>query len=205
MNASRTARAKPQAAARPADTDLKTLVEALHRRAQARGFISPKEVKQELAEAGVGEELWKEVVKSARPLLQYHGGRYYFVPGVSPRRHAHEEMHLQVRAWFQAVAQHQKRQAKGEERRGSERVTFVQPVSLTLESGETHRVMSKDLSPSGIRFIGTRNLLGQKVKATLASPNGRSCTFSIRILWACEVGDGLYENGGIFLEMSPQR
>lgn len=182
---------------------LKSLVEAVKRRAQAKGFILPKEVKEELASAGLAEGLWKEVLNSARPVLQYHGGRYYFVPGVSPRRQEHEEMHLQVRAWLQSVAKQQKEVAEGEERRGSERVTFVQPVTLTAEDGASHRALSKDLSPSGIRFIGSKNMLGQKLKATLSSPTGSSRTFWIRIVWACEVGDALYENGGTFVELVP--
>ena len=49
---------------------------------------------------------------------------------------------------------------------------------------------------------GTRGLLGQKVQISIPYPDGKktSC-FLARILWTCSIGDGLFENGGSFLEM----
>ena len=62
-------------------------------------------------------------------------------------------------------------------------------------------MLTRDLSPTGLRLLGSRSLLGQKVRVHLAGNGGRSCTFLVRILWSCAVGDNLFENGGSFLGM----
>ncbi|MSU77620.1 MAG: hypothetical protein EXS16_05940 [Gemmataceae bacterium] len=64
--------------------------------------------------------------------------------------------------------------------------------------------MSRDLSATGVRLLGTKRLLGNKVQLTL--PTGADqppCRLLVRILWTCAVGGDLFENGGIFLELLP--
>ena len=64
-------------------------------------------------------------------------------------------------------------------------------------------LLSRDLSTTGIRLIGTRSLLGQKVRVLLPrSDSPEPWSFLVRILWTCTVGDNLFENGGSFLEVT---
>ena len=66
-------------------------------------------------------------------------------------------------------------------------------------------VLSRDLSEAGIRLIGTQSFLGQKVEVLISQPDGgEPLCFLTRILWTCTVGDGLFENGGVFLEKLDQ-
>jgi len=87
------------------------------------------------------------------------------------------------------------------ERREADRIMFLQPVTVRLEDDEIHQVVTKDISASGIRLLGSRDLLGQKVRVTLPRPEGLPCEFVVRVVWTCRVGDDLYENGGVFLEL----
>jgi hypothetical protein len=76
-------------------------------------------------------------------------------------------------------------------------------VKVQTEDDREYHVMTRDLSPTGIRLLANRSLLGQKIRVHLAPTNGgRDCTFVVRILWSCTVGDDLYENGGTFLGMA---
>jgi hypothetical protein len=82
------------------------------------------------------------------------------------------------------------------ERREAGRIDFIQPVVVTTEDGRCHKVLSRDLSASGIRWIGTRGLSGQKIRLSLGGYE-----FVVRVLWSCPVGDDLVENGGTFLSV----
>ena len=87
-------------------------------------------------------------------------------------------------------------------RRQQGRADFIQPVKVRIDSQRELAVLSRDLSETGIRLIGTHSLLGHKVEVTIPRPEGGDpCCFLTRILWTCVVGDGLFENGGTFLEM----
>jgi len=84
------------------------------------------------------------------------------------------------------------------ERRERGRTDLVLPVEVRTESGQTFTLMSRDVSDAGIRLVGTRRLLGQRV--TVRVPLGAGhVEFTVRILWACPIGDDLVENGGTFL------
>ena len=64
-------------------------------------------------------------------------------------------------------------------------------------------LLTRDLSTNGIRLVGTRRLLGQKVHVLI--PRRDKATpwkFRVRILWTCAIGDDLIENGGTFIEVS---
>ena len=91
--------------------------------------------------------------------------------------------------------------AELQERREVDRISFIQPVTVETSEGETCRVLTKDISASGIRLLGSRGFLGQKLRVTVPSVEGPNRTFVVRILWTCMVGDDLYENGGSFVEL----
>jgi hypothetical protein len=75
-------------------------------------------------------------------------------------------------------------------------------VKIRTDDGKEYGLMSRDLSTTGVRLLGTKRLLGQKVELELPSGDDEpSCRISVRILWTCSVGDDLFENGGSFVEL----
>jgi hypothetical protein len=182
-------------------TDLRGIASAVIRRAERQGYVVPREVRAELASAGLPEAHWKEVLTLARESLSYRSGRYYYINPLGSRPVPHEEQRQAIAdAIRQLLKQHQAKQA-GSERRQEGRVDFVQPVKIVTEDGREVQVLSRDLSPAGIRLVGTRSLLGQKVRVLLPMQEGGApATFLVRILWTGAAGEGLFENGGVFLE-----
>src|SRR5262249_25562544 len=87
------------------------------------------------------------------------------------------------------------------ERRQQGRVDFMQPVKVRTEDNRELTLMSRDLSTTGIRLLGTRSLLGQKIRVLVPGAGVEPVGFLVRGLWPCAVGDDLFENGGPFLEM----
>jgi len=105
------------------------------------------------------------------------------------------------RAVRRLIRQHRAAAARVE-RRGQDRLDYVQPVKVRTEDDREFTLLSRDLSSTGIRLVGTRRLLGQKVRISIPQPeDGPPCHFVVRILWTCAVGDDLFENGGSFLEV----
>src|SRR5205823_5353962 len=83
---------------------------------------------------------------------------------------------------------HRATAAQGE-RREAERVDFVQPVQAHTEDGRRLNLLTRDLSPTGIRLLSTRGLLGQKLRLTLPAPGKTSGPrLAVRILRTCAVG-----------------
>ena len=63
--------------------------------------------------------------------------------------------------------------------------------------------LSRDLSPTGLRLIGTRSLLGHKVSVLLPrGPAMPPLSLQMRVLWTGMIGEDLFENGGVFVEMA---
>ena len=77
-------------------------------------------------------------------------------------------------------------------------IAALDTIREGFAKGDAQIVLTRDLSASGIRLIGTRRLLGQKVTVRLGGFD-----FQVRILWTCPVGDDLVENGGTFLGVTP--
>ncbi|MCI0456013.1 MAG: PilZ domain-containing protein [Gemmataceae bacterium] len=187
-------------------TDLQGVANTVVRRAQRQGFVLPREVREEVTHAGVEETLWKDVLALARPSLSYRQGRYYYVHAVSDRLLREQRLQRGVqRAVRQLIRQHKKSITK-KERRGQDRVDFIQPVKVITEDQREFTLLSRDISITGIRLIGTRSLLGQRVRVLLTDAEQEEpWCFLVRILWTCAVGDELFENGGAFLEMIDQQ
>jgi len=183
-------------------TDLQAVAATVLRRAQRQGFIVPREVREELSGAGLSEDLWKEVVGLARPTLTYRKGRYYYASPVSARVEQEKEQQRVIqRAVRQLIRQHRAAAARIE-RRQHDRIDFIQPVRVSTEDRREMTLLSRDISTTGLRLIGTRSLLGQKVRVMI--PRGQDAAprcFLVRIVWTCAVGDTLFENGGTFLEV----
>jgi len=121
---------------------------------------------------------------------------------ISPRLREQQRRERTIRrAIGELVRLHKKSRARAE-RRHQGRVDFIQAVQVYLENERRVVLLSRDLSKAGIRLIATESLLGQKVLVAVPRPdNGEAIYFRVRILWTCAIGDGLFENGGSFLEV----
>ncbi len=179
------------------------IADQVTRRAQRQGFILPREIREEVSQAGLDEERWKDVLKLARPSLRYHRGRYYYQAPVSDRVRQEQSQQRDIhRAVRQLIKQYRMNSNKVE-RREQDRVDFVQTIKVRTEDDRQFTLLSRDLSPTGIRLISTRRFLGQKLLVQIPGGNpAEPWTFLVRVLWTCAVGDDLYENGGTFLEVT---
>ncbi len=142
---------------------LKNVAEQVVRRAQRQGYVVPREVREELTQAGASDDLWKDVVALARPSLTFRRGRYYFSAPVSDRVREEQSQQLGVQRAVKHLLNWGAPEDAGlVERRGGDRMEFVQTVTVRGEDGVESTLLSRDLSPTGIRLVGTRRLLGQK-------------------------------------------
>ena len=182
--------------------DLKGIADQVVRRAQKQGYVVPREVREELTQAGASDDLWKDVVALARQSLTLRRGRYYYSAPVSDRVRREQTQQQGVRRAVDQLLRDNPAAAPIE-RRGQDRIDFVQTVTVRTEDGAEFTLLSRDLSVNGIRLVGTRRLLGQKVHVLVPRPGGEPpYDFLVRILWTCAVGDGLFENGGALLEVN---
>ncbi|HEY7327173.1 MAG TPA: PilZ domain-containing protein [Gemmataceae bacterium] len=180
--------------------NLQGLADLVVRQAQRNGYILPRQVRTVLNEAGVCESRWKDVLAVAGPVLTHRKGRYYYTTPVSDRVQQEQVQQSNIQKAVREIIQFHRSSARVE-RREEDRVEFVQPVKVRTEDGREYTLLTRDLSPTGIRLIGTRRLLGQKVRVSIPVTEGaRSWEFVVRILWTCAVGNDLVENGGTFLE-----
>lgn len=179
---------------------LQDIADAVLRRAQRQGFVVPREVRAELQTAGLDEEQWKEVVALAKHQLNYRQGRYYHLSSaLSPHKLKEQERSRILDRAIRALIREHRQSDKRDERRGQTRVDFIHPIQVRTEDGKEFALLSRDISTTGIRTVGTRQMLGQKVRIQLRKDE--SLWVVVRILWTCAVGDGLFENGGSFLEL----
>ena len=181
---------------------LQQVADAVIRQAQRQGYVVPRDVRAELKLAGLPEAQWKEVVALAHGSLNYRQGRYYHLGPVSPRLQKEQEQQRKVQKLIRKLIKEHRSAGKQDERRGQIRVDFIQPVKVETEDGKSFTLLSRDLSTTGIRLLGTRRLLGQKVSIEI--PQGTDelpARLVVRVLWTCAVGDDLFENGGAFLEI----
>jgi hypothetical protein len=183
-------------------TDLQGIAEEVVQRARGQGFVVRREIREALAQAGLPETHWKDVLALAQAFLHHRHGRYYYVSVVNSRPRSDR----QQREVQQAVRQiiHDYRVGTTEvERRQHGRVPFIQPTKILLPDHREIQLLSRDISPTGIRLIGTRSLQGQKVRVMIPrQDNGQGdWCFLVQILWSSQIGENLVEHGGVFLEL----
>jgi hypothetical protein len=185
----------------PAAT-LQQVAETVVRRAQRQGYVVPRDVRAELRLANLDEERWKEVVELTRAALIYRQGRYYHKAAVSPRLEHEQRQHKAIEKALRPLIRRHLREAREHERRSQARIDYVQPVKVQAEDGKEYTLLTRDLSTTGVRLIGTRRFLGQKVHILLPREEGEApYRLLVRILWTCAIGDDLFENGGSFMEL----
>ena len=187
-------------------SELQPVADTVLRHAKRQGFVTSRDVRAELRIAGLPEAAWKEAIALVQASLVHRLGRYYHKEAFSPRL---QKEHAQQRAIQKAIRrlikQHRNRN-KTDERRGQARVDFIQQVKVRTEDGKEFALMSRDLSATGVRLLGTKRFLGQKVQLDLPSGSDEpACRLVVRILWTCAVGDDLFENGGTFMELLEAR
>jgi hypothetical protein len=182
-------------------TQLRGVVENVLRRAQRQGYVVPRDVRDELLQAGLPEEYWKDILNLARESLHYRQGRYYYLQAISCRLHEQQSQQQIVFHTIRDLIRRQQAARAENERRQQDRIEFIFPAKVQTEDNREFRVLTRDLSPTGIRLLGSRSLLGQKIRVHLTAGAGRPCVFLVRVLWSCAVGDALFENGGSFLGM----
>lgn len=182
--------------------DLQSVADSVLRLAKRQGFVLSRDVRAELRMAGLPEEPWKDVIALIHASLVHRQRRYYHKEAFSPRlQKEHAQQQAIQKVIRKLIKQHRSR-GKGDERRRQARVDFIQPVKIRTEDGTESTLMSRDLSATGVRLLGTKRLLGQKVQLILSTGNEEeSCRLLVRILWTCAVGEDLFENGGSFVEL----
>lgn len=123
-------------------------------------------------------------------------------PALKTHLRAEERQQRAIQRAARQILRAHKKTRSQTERRQQGRLDFIQPVKVKLENQREMTLLSRDLSVSGIRLIGTVGLLGQKVEVVLQRGADQApVRFLVRILWTCTIADGLFENGGTFLEL----
>jgi len=182
--------------------DLQSVADSVLRLAKRQGFVLSRDVRAELRMAGFVEEPWKDVIALIQASLVHRQGRYYHKEAFSPRLQKEHAQQQAIQKVIRKLIKLHRNRGKGDERRGQARVDFIQPVKIRTEDGAESTLMSRDLSATGVRLLGTKRLLGQKVQLDLAADDADvPCRLVVRILWTCAVGDDLFENGGSFVEL----
>src|SRR5437867_3206094 len=108
-------------------TTLQQVADAIVRQAHRQGFVVSRDIRTELKLAGLPEAEWKAVVALAKNDLNYRQGRYYRTGTVSPRLQKEQEQQRVVQKAVRQLLKHH-RAAAQKERRGQNRVDFIQPV-----------------------------------------------------------------------------
>jgi hypothetical protein len=183
-------------------SNLQGITDAVVRRAQRQGFVIPREVREELVQANLPEALWKDVVALGQASLTFRRGRYYYTTPVSERVRREQTQQRDIQKAVRQLIRQQRAAAREIERREEDRYEFVQPVKVYTEDHREFTLLSRDISPTGIRLIGTRRFLGQKIRVDIPRTDSPTpCSFLVRVLWTCAISDDLFENGGTFVEL----
>jgi hypothetical protein len=184
------------------------VTEAVRRRAQSQGSVVPRDIRTELRRAGLAESLWEEVVVRLGPALEQRRGRYHYVPPGPARMRLRvrqdQRQHRTLAAAVRFLIRQQRAlEAIHVERRRHPRINFVCPVQVQTEDRRVVNFLSREISISGVRLVGTVGLRGEKVRVWIPRPDNETerCCFLVHMLWSAAVADGMYESGGIFVEL----
>jgi hypothetical protein len=184
-------------------TELQEVVDSVVRRARKQGYVVPTEVREELARFGVSEDCWKEVIRRTDGGLHFRRGRYYFVSPLSRSATRIDERRREVRRIAMQLIRDYRAARVHQERRQQRRIPLILPVRVITERNRKIPCVTQDMSPTGVRLVGSTRLQGQRVHVLIPQREhgkGQHC-FIARIVWSIEVGDGLVENGGLLLEV----
>jgi hypothetical protein len=151
----------------------------------------------------MGGQYSRDVLMIAKPALHYRHGRYYYIaPAVSRFRERVRKEKKQLDGAYRSVRaliQHQEAITRHEKREPG-RLHFIHPIEIVTRDGRTLHFISLDISPSGIRLLGNCSLARQRVRIRIPRDADGCIEFAASILWARAMGDGLIQQGAIFLE-----
>lgn len=184
--------------------DSKRVARVIVSRAREQGYVRSQEIRDELKRNGEAASTWKDVVREAGPRLTLKNGRYYYV---SPLRARLRQDHRQRKSVKRAAAElirTYKASTVVAERRNQRRIHFILPVCVTTSNGKEYHMLTQDISLNGVRIVGAYTLRGQKARVIMPSidKGGGQWSFTVQFLWSTSVGDNLFENGAIFLEVT---
>lgn len=170
-------------------------------RAQQRGYVTRREIRDELRKSGQPDGSWRDVLAILCESLHFRQGRYNYVCPFDSRLEQELLQQRRIHRSVREVIRRHRAQEHVHERRRQGRVDFIKPVKVRTADGHDYTLLSRDLSLTGIHLLGSRSFLGQKVHLWIPGEDGQQpLCFLVRILWTARVGDGLFENGGTFLE-----
>ncbi|MGF1583419.1 MAG: PilZ domain-containing protein [Gemmataceae bacterium] len=184
-------------------SELQTVASAVLRLAEQQTYVVPRDIRAELLQANFPESRWKEVVEMLRESLNYRQGRYYFLASRQVRHTQQEAEQELLKDALEELLEKHKTRLPDLERRMEERIDFSYPLKARTENDEELTILSRDLSMSGIGFLSTRSFLGRKLRLSLPSGGSEAIIVSVRVLWSSTVADGIFENGGAFLDFVP--
>ncbi len=182
-------------------SELQAVASAVLRRAEQQTYVVPRDIRDELIQANLPETRWKEVVEMLRESLNYRQGRYYFLASAQILQNQQAVDHELLEEVLEQLLERHKALMPKDDRRREERIDFSYPIKARTESDEDLTILSRDLSKSGVRFLANRSFLGRKLKLTLPKDEDESIIVTVRILWSSVVADGIFENGGAFLDL----
>lgn len=183
-------------------TDVQVAARAVIDRARQREYLLSGDIRVEAARAGLAEDSWRDVVVAARPALRMVRGRYYYTApaaqGLRGRVRQEARDLARMRRTVREFLRNGRRQGEAEQRQCG-RLPFVCPVRVVTAAGEELNFISQDVSLSGIRLIGNRSLAAQRVTVEVPKARGGAWRFGVAVLWAKTIGDGLVQQGGVFV------
>ena len=132
--------------------NLQGIAQAVLARAQQQGSVTPEEVQEELTRGGIPYEMWQEVLTLCRRSLRRRQGRFHYIQAENPPTKPSKPQSIprMVRRFIRRYKQTQR-----VERREQNRIEVVLPVRLLTEDHRELHLLSRDLSPTGLRLIGT--------------------------------------------------
>lgn len=183
---------------------LQTVADELLQRAKDQGFVVQQEIWEALESAGLPAECWQDVLELVHPSLEYDQGKFYVRSVPRSRLELEQDEHRRIRDTMRELLTRYRAEDECQERRGEERIAFVQPLKVQTEDDQEFNVLSQNLSLSGIRLVSNRSLLGRKLRLYCPTNDetGDHVVLVTRILWSSAIADGLYKNGGLFLELA---
>ena len=188
---------------------LQTVAEQVLSRAQEQGFVVPRDIRADLSQAGLADTRWKEVLALVQPRLRFRHGRYYYVTTIAAHmrtRAGYEHRHqLAVQHAVRQMIHRHRPEPVSPNRRRYRRIPLGCSVLALAEDRRELRLLCSDISLGGIRLVSPASLQDQTL--CIRFPGHDSLpgeAFRVRILWSTAAGDGLFQNGGVFLELATE-
>src|SRR5882672_3406014 len=132
-------------------------------RAQQQGYVTRREIRDELRKSGQPDTSWRDVLAVLRESLHFRQGRYTYVCQFDSRLEQELLRQRRIHRSVREVMRRHRSQENGHERRRQGRIDFIKPVKVTTSDGHEYTLLSRDLSLTGIHLIGSRSFLGQKI------------------------------------------